>query len=60
MGVKPKLITALYEAKCQDLLLKTQKEQEKRFFEFCSKAITNRKIVMKECGLGIASAKVLA
>jgi hypothetical protein len=36
------------------------KEQERRFFDFCTKTIKNRKITMKENGLGLGSAKVLS
>jgi len=35
------------------------KEQEKRFYEFCQKTISHRRIAMRECGLGPASAEVL-
>jgi len=58
-GIKGKHLQQLYEAKCQDLILKPQPEQEKRFIEFCHKTILNRKIIMRECGLGLASSKII-
>jgi hypothetical protein len=49
----------LYESKCKDLQIRPTKDQERRFFEFCLKTIANRKIVMREQGMGDASAVVL-
>lgn len=58
-GVRIKHLQALYEAKCKDLQIKASKDQERRFFEFCKKTIVDRKIQMREQGLGEASAAVL-
>jgi hypothetical protein len=57
--VKPRHLAALYEAKCKDLQIKASKDQERRFFEFCRKTIRDRKIIMREQGLGECSAQVV-
>lgn len=59
VGVKQRHLDALYEAKCKDLQIRPTKDQERRFFEFCQKTIFDRKILMREQGLGPASAAVL-
>lgn len=40
--------------------MKASHDQEKRFFEFCSKTICERKIILRESGLGEESAKVIS
>lgn len=55
-GIKPHLLQSLYQAKCKDLVLKPVREQEKRFYEYCQKMIADRRITLRESGLGENSA----
>ncbi len=47
-GVTNALLKKLYEAKCADLQRQVTVEQERRFIEFCTKVIKNRKFALKE------------
>jgi len=58
-GIKEKHLKELYEAKCKDLVINPTKDHERRFFEYCLKTIGNRKITLREQGLGSASAVAL-
>jgi hypothetical protein len=58
-GVKERYLKELYASKCRDLQIRPTRDQERRFFEYCQKTIADRKIVMREQGLGEASAVVL-
>ena len=59
-GVKSRHLHELYLAKCLDLQLQPQPEQERRFVDFCAKCFHERKITMRESGLGERSAAVFA
>ena len=52
-------IRRIYYAKCQDLNIPVLPEQENRFYQFCMKHISNRKINMTETGMGPLSAAAL-
>lgn len=58
-GVHVSLLTNLFNAKCKDLELRPKDGQLKRFYDFCNTAITGRKYMFREIGLGYYSAKVL-
>jgi hypothetical protein len=58
-GVPLTMLKKLYEAKCHDLKISKNNEQEKRFYEFCRRSLYNKKLLLKECGLGQESSKVL-
>ena len=51
-GINIALLKKLYEAKCADIQRQTSKEQERRFLEYCSKVIRDRKIELKEVIFG--------
>jgi hypothetical protein len=47
-------------AKCEDLNIEPKEGQLTRFYDFCSKTIIDTKIVLRELGLGVKSALILA
>jgi hypothetical protein len=47
-GIPAEVIKKLYVAKSSDLGLIAHQDPMKRFFEYCSKSIENRKIKMNE------------
>jgi len=47
-GITNDQLKRLYEAKCMDLKKKSMGEQQRRFIEYCSKVIQNRKITLNE------------
>ena len=54
------MLQMLYAAKCKDLQISGfNKEQERRFFQYCTKTIKNRRIAMNEAGLGPEAALVI-
>lgn len=53
-------IQKLYAAKCKDLDIAYIKDQESRFFNFCSKSFSNRSIGLNQNGLGIESIKIIS
>lgn len=44
----------------QDIKIRTNPEQERRFYEYCRKNIRGRKLCLRELGIGIEGAKVLS
>ncbi len=44
----------------QDIKIRANPEQERRFYEFCRKNIRNRRLCLRDLGLGVEGAKVLA
>ena len=59
-GLTTNEVKNIYKAKCEDLDILQIKDQEQRFFNFCSKSFVNRTIGLNENGLSIESMKVLA
>ncbi len=49
----------LYAARCEDLRLQYFPVQESRFHDFCATHCVDRKLLLKELGLGPSSAEVL-
>lgn len=47
-GITNDQLKRLYEAKCMDLKKKSVGEQQRRFIEYCSKVIQNRKLTLNE------------
>lgn len=59
-GLTSEQVRRIYKAKCIDLDILHIKDQEQRFFNFCSKSFTNRTIGLNENGLGSESMQVLS
>lgn len=53
------LLEQLYNAKCEDLKLKINLEQQKRFIEANRQHITGRKICLNDIGFGPQAVNVL-
>ena len=58
-GVSSELVKKLFQAKCADLKINQQPDQEKRFFEFCAKNVRNRRLLLRESSLGVHSVPVI-
>ena len=52
-------ISELYRAKCKDLQIQYFANQEQRFYQYCATTCVDRKICLKECGMGLITAHVL-
>ena len=50
----------IYQAKCDDLNIPVLAIQEKRFFEYCTKFLSNRHFNLAESGVGPVAGKVIA
>ncbi|OMJ80873.1 hypothetical protein SteCoe_18776 [Stentor coeruleus] len=50
----------IYQAKCKDLDILYNKDQELRFLNFCGKSFADRSMGLNENGLGIESIKVIS
>lgn len=59
-GLTSLQVQKIYKAKCADLDIMHIKDQEQRFFNFCSKSFRNRTIGLNENGLGPQSMEVLS
>ena len=59
-GLSSGEVRNIYKAKCEDLDILQIKDQEQRFFNFCSKSFVNRTIGLNENGLALESMKVLS
>lgn len=44
----------------QDIKININPEQERRFYEYCRKNIRNRRLCLRELGLGLETAKTLS
>lgn len=53
-------VKKLYLAKCKDLDIIYNKDQEQRFYQFCRKSFSNRSLSLKENGLGLESMKIIS
>ena len=54
------MLKKLFAAKCRDLQIGYVEAQEKRFLEMSEKSIVDRKLLLRDMGLGVESAKVIA
>lgn len=54
------LLKKLFAAKSKDLKIGYVEAQEKRFLEMSEKSICDRKLLLRDMGLGVESAKVIA
>lgn len=59
-GLKFDDVKKIYLAKCKDLDILYNKDQEQRFFNFCNKSFANRTMGLNENGLGLESIKVIS
>ncbi|OMJ89312.1 hypothetical protein SteCoe_8515 [Stentor coeruleus] len=60
LGIKSDDVKKIYLAKCKDLDILYNKDQEQRFFNFCNKSFANRTMGLNENGLGLESIKVIS
>ncbi|OMJ95860.1 hypothetical protein SteCoe_580 [Stentor coeruleus] len=60
IGVSQDKLRSLYLAKCEDLMIPENSNQENRFYKYCEKSLKSRRFILKEQELGPKSAKVLA
>lgn len=60
IGVSQDKLRSLYLAKCEDLMIPENSNQENRFYKYCEKSLKNRRFILKEQELGPKSAKVLS
>ena len=58
-GISTELVKKLYQAKCADLKINQQPDQEKRFLDFCAKNVRNKKLVLRESSLGVQCVPVI-
>ena len=58
-GISSDLLRKLYQAKCADLRINQQQDQERRFTEFCSKNVRRRRLALRDAGLGVQSVAVI-
>jgi Ran GTPase-activating protein (RanGAP) involved in mRNA processing and transport len=56
----PEEITRIYQAKCEDLDIKTKENIEKKFQEYCERKCVNREADFTECNFKSNCAKVLS
>lgn len=59
-GLNTEDVKKIYQAKCKDLDILYNKDQELRFLNFCSKSFADRSMGLNENGLGIESIKVIS
>ncbi|OMJ69506.1 hypothetical protein SteCoe_32761 [Stentor coeruleus] len=59
-GLIPFEVKRIYLAKCKDLGIFYNRDQEERFYNFCRKSFSNRTMDFKENGLGSESMKVIS
>ena len=54
------MLKKLFLAKCKDLQISYVEAQERRFMQLCDETVGDRKLVLRDAGLGVESAKVIA
>ena len=59
-GLSELQLRSIYKAKCDDLNIPVLAIQEKRFFEYCTKFLSNRHFNLSESGIGPVAGKVIA
>ena len=57
---KTLMLKKLFLAKCRDLQISYVEAQERRFLQLCEETVVDRKLVLRDAGLGVESAKVIA
>lgn len=60
IGISIEKLHSLYQAKCEDLVIPENANQENRFYKYCEKSIKSRQFILKEQELGAKSAEVLS